>query len=160
MTNSRKSQIEIMGLAIAIVLVIAGLLFAMKYLTKPPEDKTSASDRQIATAFLNTLLSDKLTVSDCKGLELKELFQDCAANTNTCSAGKTYCDKAKEVTGQILTNTLEKRGETYEFKIQVGTRPPESVRAKGCAAGSDKVQISYPLPTKQETVMLTLAMCN
>ncbi|MBI2142005.1 hypothetical protein HYU15_00770 [Candidatus Woesearchaeota archaeon] len=162
---SKKSQMEIMGLAIIVVLALVGMFFALKYMGGEETPRAEASDRQIAAAFLNTMLSDKLEVADCKqGVELKEMLQDCTAPTepdirNTCSDGTTYCDKAKEVSGHLLKDALEKRNKDYEFRLYTGAKTIIS-HQKGCKPDSDRAQSTYPMPTKYETIFLTLALCS
>lgn len=158
---------EIMGLAIVVVLALVGMLFAVKYMASGETPRAEASDRQLSTAFLNTMLADKLEVAGCKqGVELKELFQDCTAPTepdlrNTCSDGKTYCDKAKEVSEQLLKDTFEKRHKTYEFRVYTSSQATPIIGIQdGCKPDSDRAQSTYPMPTKYETVFLTLALCS
>lgn len=163
----QKSQMEIMGLAIMVVLALIGMLFAVKYMATEEQPRTEASDRQIAAAFLNTMLADKLEVASCKqGVELKELLQDCTAPSepdlrNTCSDGKTYCDTAKEVSAQLLKGAFEKRKKNYEFKLYTaGSAIPIISHQEGCKPESDRVQSTYPMPTKYETIFLTLTLCS
>ncbi|GEM_PF-4183966 len=167
MSKGRKSQMEILGLAIAVVLALVGMFFAVKYMAIDEPPRTEASDRQIATAFLNTMLADKLEIASCKqGVELKELFQDCTAPSepdlrNTCSDGKTYCDKAKEISAQLLKDTFEKRNKDYEFKVYTNSQATPIIGIPGgCKPDSDRIQSTYPMPTKYETVFLTLALCG
>lgn len=164
--KSRKAQMEILGLAVVVILLIIGMLFAMKYMIKKPEIRTEASDKQLAIAFLNTLTADKLEVTDCKqGVELKELLQDCtspAERKSMCSDGTTaYCIKAGDVTKSILKDTLGTMKKEYDFKLQKADKSALISAASGkCTSGSNKVQVTYPLPTDGGTIFAVLSICS
>ena len=71
----RKSQMEIMGLAIVVVLIVMGMLFSIKFVLFK-EDKTYRKDylnTQLAANTLNTLLN---TNTNCNGISISELLQD------------------------------------------------------------------------------------
>ncbi len=166
--KSRKAQMEILGLAVVVILLIIGMLFAMKYMIKKPEIRTEASDKQLAIAFLNTLLADKLEVTDCKqGVELKELLQDCTSpveRKNMCSDGTTaYCTKAGDVTKSILTSTFGTMKKEYKFelkKVDKSAPPLISAESSKCTSNSNKVQVTYPLPTDGGTIFAVLSICS
>ncbi|MBI2133203.1 hypothetical protein HYU11_00825 [Candidatus Woesearchaeota archaeon] len=167
-----RAQTEMIGLAIIVLIMIIGMVFAMKFLIKEPKILSDAGDKQVATAFLNTLLSDKLEVNECKvGVELKELIQDCSTPPelpNRCADNTiTYCQKAETVIKGILEGSLKPRKKEYEFYLC-------SKDLKNCAPGKaviedvsnqrmcrqDKTQVIYPLPTEYGTVFTVLNICT
>ncbi len=164
---NKKAQMEIMGLVIIVALLLLGMFFAMKYLTREPETITQASDKQMAIAFLNTLLAKNLYVDDCKtGIELNELIKDCAKQTqqtkNMCQDGTTtYCEKASAVIQDILVNTFEANKKPYQFevKLQDSTGPSPISISYDCN-GQNKDPVYYQLPTEQGTVMIWLSICS
>ncbi len=173
---NKKAQTEMIGLAIIVMIMLVGMVFAMKFLVKNPEIRSELSDKQIGIAFLNTLLSDKLEVDECKGgVELKEMIQDCSSEIpNHCGDGTTYCDKAKEVAATIFRDSFEEREKPYLFRVmQVDTHDkpctdsflkkmielPETTLHK-CSEGTDRVLVNYPLPTDYGTIFVCLNICS
>ncbi len=174
--NKKKAQTEMIGLAIIVMIMLVAMIFAVKFMIKAPEVKSELSDKQIGIAMLNTILSDKLEVDDCKGgVELKELIQDCAATAgleNKCSDDSTtYCDKAKEVAKELFENSFGTRKKPYQFKlvqvdlhdracIDAPRRTMIDIPETGNPCSGDKVLVNYPLPTDYGTIFACLNICN
>ncbi len=74
---SKKSQMEIMGLVVIIILIAIGMLFAVQFLLKKPTGETAAKAEEsvLAANFLNAMLS---TTTECQSRTVRELLQDCA----------------------------------------------------------------------------------
>ena len=163
---NKKSQMEIMGLAIIIVIVILGLVLAMRLFGGKAAAKPDAMERQLASSFIKSALSDKFDVGCKEGVSLKDLYEDCAKPVqNKCSdvSQTKYCDSAKIVTGKLLKSTFEKRNMKYTFKVNkesdpaliVLQNPPES----GCT-GKDVSPSIYILPTSNGIITLYLTVCK
>ena len=78
MKKNKKSQAEIVGLAIIVLLITMGLLFFVKFgiLDKKDDIKGSFIDSELANNMVDVLLK---TTTDCKGSSVTDLFQDYAA---------------------------------------------------------------------------------
>lgn len=164
---NKRGQMEIMGLAVIVILVVIGIFLAIRFLSKPSDSGPDLMDKKIATSFLNTLLADKLEARECKnGVELKEMLQDCTEKPELmkkCTAPVTYCAKAQEITKGILSETFKKRGKGYEFRLQrnEGSAVHEIMSdSYKCPVTSDKQQVNYEIPTQSGTISLILKMCN
>ena len=73
----KKSQMEMMGIAIIVVLLAFGLLFVIRFVLKEdrPETKESFIESKLASSVMDTLL--KTTATECRGFSLGELIKDC-----------------------------------------------------------------------------------
>jgi hypothetical protein len=78
MIKNKKSQFEILGLAIVIILITLGILFVIRFvvLKEPSKLRYDYTRTEMASNMLNTLLR---TDTDCKRKSMTELFQDCAS---------------------------------------------------------------------------------
>ena len=76
--KKKKSQMEIMGLVIIVILITLGLFFVVRFIItkQPSEIKKSYTQTEIAANILNSLL--KTTSKDCYGMDVTQLLQDCA----------------------------------------------------------------------------------
>ncbi|MBI3052100.1 hypothetical protein HYY74_06645 [Candidatus Woesearchaeota archaeon] len=169
---SRKGQTEVIGLAFIVMLMIIGIILAVIFL-KPSKVDTASRNKQLANAFLNALTSEKLEVAECKqGVVMRDLLVDCAMAAGPpdmrarCKDGSTtYCTKAKEISLDILRRSFEAERIPYNFKVQgaEGWTVQPSAGSVKCSPGSDRVQMTFPLPSKLgpgHQVELTLQVCE
>ena len=93
MRKNKKSQMEIMGLAIVVVLLILGLLFALRFvLFKTPQTyRKEYTETQLAANMLNTLLN---TNTECNYISVSELLSDASKDNPsiTCSVSGSPSD--------------------------------------------------------------------
>jgi len=119
MLKKRKSQMEIMGLAIVVVLIVLGMLFAVRFFVNkaPTKFKSRFTHKQLAqntvTAFINT------NTSNCHSMSITELLQDCGQSKSViCEDGTTgSCEHARDVAEDILSLTLVQWKVDYNFKV-------------------------------------------
>lgn len=130
MIQKKKSQIEIMGLMIIVVILALALLFVLKVVFT---DEGTSKSRTYETstlveAFVNTLFQ---TTAGCTGdVTIQDLLLDCARHPSSggsiaCTDGKKGCTFANETIGYILQETLDVWGydvQSYEF---IAIAPPE-----------------------------------
>lgn len=159
---------ELMGLAIVVMLIAVGMFFAMKYtlFQKPPEIKNPYVQSELATTFVNTLLST--STEECKVYTtMKDLFGDCTAPEEArqkCVDTRSYCVVAEEVIRtKILPKTLDTWGKKYEFavideKLQSNYMEPIN---KDCGLGAERGKAGlFPIPARHGTVNVKLSICN
>jgi hypothetical protein len=72
-----KAQTEIFGLAIIIVLLMLGFIFAIYIFGKPAQKQVQiVEESALATNWLNALI--KTTIAECQKQAVETLLQDCA----------------------------------------------------------------------------------
>ncbi len=168
----RKSQMEVMGLAIIVVIVIIGILLSLRFMKSSTVDETESdfTDSTLASNMLNVMLKTDL---DCSGkdLEMSNLLQDCAEdvkNKDYCYVGDSDpCAKAQGIIEFLLEETLVEMKKDYYFeaklyddvKISLPAEPTCTSESVG-KAYSTRISESYPLPTKKGTMEISLAICR
>jgi type II secretory pathway pseudopilin PulG len=131
--KNKKSQMEIMGISIVVVLLVLGLLFAVKFVLFKPQTsyRKDYTSTQLAANILNTMLK---TNTYCQGYSVTELLQDASKdfhNIRTCpgnlSNSREYVNLTIYVLLEVTVKDLTKRD--YYFKastqdkivVEVGT---------------------------------------
>ena len=117
--NSKKAQMEIMGLAIIIILVALAMLFVVQFvILKPqPDIKKAFTHKELAVNTVNTLLA---TTTECRDLSLSQLLKDCAeGGVIQCTGGSLSCEYARSIIEEILTDTLDVWNKDYYLTVTV-----------------------------------------
>ncbi len=115
---SRKAQMEMIGIALVIVLLIIGLGFFISRSLEPSEDVHGIYERkQLAQNTLDVLIK---TRSNCRNLDMVTLLEDCGKNeaiggTISCN-GPNSCGYLRREINFILNNTLAIRKFPYVFE--------------------------------------------
>jgi len=162
MKKNKKSQAEIIGLVIIVLLIVMGLLFVVKFvvLKEPSDIKEEFVHSELASNMINVLLK---TTTDCRGSSVTELFQDCAGFERIdCDDDNVpdSCDKVKETTEMIFNNSLEKWNKPYEFKAFVGSKTIVEKSYGKCSKDIDRESKTYPIPTDRGTLFIKLDICT
>ena len=120
----KKAQMEIMGLAIVVVLLVLGMLFMVKFvLFKPTESyRSEYTTTQLAANMINAILN---TNTKCNDISISELLQDAAKDVpriSDCPDPYTSGDYVEEAVIELLNNTLGENGlrRDYRFYAVVG----------------------------------------
>jgi len=153
---NKKAQMEILGLAIIVILITLGILFAFSLASEETTDIEAAFEQKnLAASYINTLLG---TSTACYGATFRELIQDCAQGGTIFCDGKDSCDYVKEQADSISQLVLQKRKATYALKLK-GPGPVEGLSSglEECP-GELMPSIQY-IPTKQGTVTIRLDLC-
>ena len=156
---SKKSQTEIIGLAIVVVLLIIGMTFVIRFmLAKEPVDyKKQFTQAEIASNMLNTFL--KSSSKDCNGLTMTELLQDCGHSKNIfCQDGKVSCNYAEEAAREVFNNTLDAWNLDYELKAFQQEESP--IFTLGTACPASKKSKTFPIPTGSGALFVKLDVCG
>ena len=100
-----KSQMEIMGLAIIVILAALAMIFVIQFIVvkQPTDIKKAFTHKELAANTVNTLLS---TTTDCKELSIAQLLEDCAEGALVSCPGGDSCAYAEQVIDGILEETL------------------------------------------------------
>jgi len=156
----KVAQMEIMGLAIVVILIGLGMLFAVTFVLKKPAGDTAARVKEstLAANFLNTLLS---TNTPCQERTVKELLQDCALTGGIveCPGGKS-CEFAQSQIKQILDDTLLAWRKSYRFSVN-GSPEVEKISFSGGKCRTDREAKVHPVPVRPGfDITLRLEICT
>lgn len=156
--KQKKSQMEIMGLAIIVVLLILGMLFAVKFILFKPATtyRGEYTQTQLAANILNSILN---TNTGCFQISVSELLQDASKypNNNIKDCEEGYPNSRDYVTktiGDILNQTLTEWKITYYFKAEVPTQTVVEIGTKYTNRETEAKQ--QPLTTDVGTMIITL----
>ena len=161
MKKNKKSQAEIVGLVIIVLLITIGLLFVVRFviLREPPDLKEEFVHSELASNMINVLLK---TTTDCKGSSVTELFQDCAVFERIdCNDDDVpdSCEKVNDVVGMILTDSLKKWNKQHEFRAYIPGNEPISSHGS-CDEKADRESKTYPIPIEWGTLFIKLDICG
>jgi type II secretory pathway pseudopilin PulG len=115
----KKSQMEIMGLAIVVVLLVLGMLFAVKFILFPQQTsyRPEYTNTQLAANMINTILN---TDTNCSGISIGELLIDASKDTYVLNCGSLSSQQFVNSTiSNILTQTLKVWKKDYFFMASV-----------------------------------------
>lgn len=118
----KKAQVEMIGIALVIVLLILGLGFFLSRSLAPSDDLHGTYVRkQLSQNTLDVLIK---TVTDCRGLDFVTLFEDCGNNDfaggSIQCAGHGSCGYIHGKIDYILNQTLAVRKFPYVFVVYKG----------------------------------------
>ena len=159
---------EIMGLMIVVILLIVGVLLAVKFvvLKKPSTVQQTFSRTQMASNLGLALMSS--TTEQCRGTAIKNLLIDCAewpesGGTITCDdpAYTKACIYVNKTIEDILNQTLVQWNVPYI--VTAGTSKTDLIinfRNKGCDTKQPGESESFFLPTNRGLLTLRIFICE
>lgn len=157
----RRGQIEVMGFALIIVLVIIGLLLFLGWRTFFSARPPAVTDKEFATAFVSAL--PRVTTA-CG--TVTSLIQHCAKGT-TPDCPQPPCEYLRQELDLILRKTLDEESRhAYQFRLDRRREllAPDLTWASRCPARSRReapASAEIPLsPRAADTVTLTLVLCQ
>ena len=103
----KKAQIEIVGLAIIMVLLVFIAIFALSFMVKPKQH-----DESLLRIKANALRAGILKTDVCSQVSAKDEIENCIDNYNECGS----CDKLKQDIINMITSSLE-ANERYSFIV-------------------------------------------
>lgn len=155
----KKSQMEILGLSIVIVLILVATIFIVRFLVvKAPVDyRKGFVSAELASNMLNTFL--KTAARECSQLTMTELLQDCAqAKSIVCDNDQDSCQYVGSTAQNIFSRTLNKWNVKYEFKAYVDATSPLITVGVSCQA--DKRSKLFPIPINGASMYTQLDICT
>ncbi len=155
----RKGQMEIMGLAIIIILVSLGLLFAVQWMLKAPQQQVQrAKESVLAANFMNTMLG---TTTYCNERSVRDLLQDCALTGGITKCGdQTSCEYVQGIIQQMFDATFKQWNTKYHFAM-TGATHVEQLNFGTQPCPGEREQKKHPLPVHPGfEITLTLEICR
>jgi hypothetical protein len=152
--NSKKSQMEIMGLAIIVILVSMAFLFVVRFviMADPAQNiVVNVDNAKLAASFLDTLT--KVDAQDCSNIKFSTLFEDCSTYHNIMCNGQSSCEYIREKTQMMIDEVFTKRNINCSFVATTNLERPYDPSSHifdsighDCAYCSQDPKIQ-PLPT-------------
>lgn len=155
----KKSQMEILGLAIVVVLILVATIFVVRFLVvkSPTEYRKGFISAELASNMLSTFL--KAAAKDCSQLTMTELLQDCAqARSITCDSGQDSCKYVESTANQVFEGTFDKWSMKYEFLAYTDISQALIRIGKPCKA--EKRSKLFPIPISSATMYVKLDICG
>ena len=153
----KKSQMEILGLAIVVVLILMATIFVVRFLIikEPTDYRSGFVSSELGSNMINTLLR---TTSNCDGFSMTELLRDCGQDKSIiCGDSKDSCGYFLDTSQQIFTETLEKWKVDYEFKV---FNDNGAIITLGKKCILDKKSKLFPIPTDSGIVSVEMDVCG
>ena len=113
MSISKKSQMELFGLAIVVVIIILATLFiAVLYLNKKPsETRKSFVESELASGMINTLINVDVGNEDgngCQKIRMSDLIRICnSGGASPCSSSKPTCEIVETSIRAIFDSSID-----------------------------------------------------
>ena len=156
---NRRAQMEILGLAIIVVLVMMGVLFAIQFVLRAPSQEIAQEYErsELASSLLTTILG---TTTECRQASVTELLQDCARFTRiSCPPRGNSCAELDFVIEKMLDGTLETWRQDYNFSISGSTNTNAIKFERGNCTGEIESSTN-PIPTAGRALQIRLDLCS
>ena len=157
--KNKKAQMEILGLAIVVVLILVATTFVVRFLVlrAPTDYRKGFISSELASNTLNTFL--KTSSKDCSQLTMTELLQDCAQGRGIlCDNGQDSCKFVETTASRIFASTFDKWNMKYEFSAYIDKS--SSLIKLGSSCKAEKRSKLFPIPTSTGTMFVKLDICQ
>ena len=123
----KRSQMELIGIAIIVILMSLGILFMLSFgiSDKGSSFKQEFTNKELVSNTLSTLL--RVKAYHCGDLTIEDILQDCfMMDSFVCETEQgslTSCDYVSQVTSDIFSKTFDKWDRSYFFEISKSVFP-------------------------------------
>ena len=161
--NNKKSQAEILGLAVVVLIILLSMFYVAKFAAfkKPSQTRSDFISLQLASSTINTFL--RTSSRDCSQLSMTELLQDCADGTGfTCSdqASSDSCKYVQAAADEIFGKTLGEWKIKYKFSAYYVNDQSQTLVKSGESCPGEKIQQIYPIPISAGQINVELDICR
>lgn len=154
----KKAQMEILGLAIVVVIIVVAMVFVVRFMLIQPQSdyRKPFVNSEMASNMLNSFL--KTAASQCSQLTMTELLEDCAQSKSiACSNSQDSCAYVDSTARAIFEKTLEEWNLGYGFLAYTDKDKPLIQLGSGCS-GERRSKL-FAIPTSTATVYVYLELC-
>jgi len=161
---SKKSQMEIIGVVIIVLLLSLGIVFVLKFVYKGNEVdiRQEYLESQMAANMLNAII--QINLPNCSNQQVKTLIRDCALNNEIkCDGDVHSCTFLNNTISEILNNTLKKWHKRYKFKANVEASSNSDGFSGNIEIGQECQFYDskyYPIAAGSKTVNVELRICK
>ena len=168
--TGKRSQTEIIGLVIIVMLVVVGFMLYVRFSLLAPKDSTKNdfTKAELATNTVNVMMK---TTTDCRDATVQDLLKDCATEgriscySSPSGVGSTLrsCEYAQAAIKAMADSTLERwsRGYTILFyRADQSVQFNISDSGNSCVGNRNyKSAFSY-IPLNPGTATLKIQLCD
>lgn len=173
--KSKKSQQELLGFAVVVMLIAVGLLFVIGFYVLSPQvdSRTTYLHKQVATNMNDALLE---TTTTCRSQTVRELLLACVNdNEPICPPSDTLlgpeqvyaCDYLSEFITHRLNETLDVWGYDYEYSIRYDTTssqnyviPLKTNRISRAGCEQQRSPLTLPGANRPVNIYLDIFACK
>lgn len=160
---SRKSQMEILGLAIVVILMLIGTFFVVRFLVfKTPSDyRKGFLSSELASSMINVFL--RIDDNACSQ-PMADLVRNCMESGSVCcgdcesGSGINSCMFVENAANDIFSRTLEEWKYKYEFLIYQDAYNPKIIRGSKCVG--ERKSESYSISSSSGPIYVKLDICG
>lgn len=154
----KKSQMELLGMAIVIVFISMGLLFIVRFsvLKEPEQTKKKYMHSELATNMLSALIQTD-SAGECHNVKVRDLLIDCAERGTIDCYGQSSCIYVRSVIHDIFTETLGKMKVGYYFNASIRSA---TVASKGTKCTGERKTGLFFFNTDVGNLFVRLDICG
>ncbi|MFA5175645.1 MAG: hypothetical protein WC413_00075 [Candidatus Nanoarchaeia archaeon] len=108
----KKSQIEMFGLLILVILIAVSLVIGLRFMMTPDDKQEIPLEARISSQAINLQFS-LLKLDVCENTDFEDVLIKCCANENICN--ENACNLAKGIITTVVNSTFQKQGTTMTF---------------------------------------------
>ena len=154
--KTKKTQMEILGLAVIILLVSMAILFVVKFVLMSPQNniKKDYTFNQLASNELSAILRSSTT---CKGTDVTELLQDCATYNNIhCENNQDSCEFSRDTIAFLLSNTLDVWKKSYLLDVSLNGNNLMTFKNGKFDDNTERQTKIFPIPVETGSLIVTI----
>jgi hypothetical protein len=162
--TAKKSQMEIVGLVIIVILISIALLFFLRFsLTQTTTEKRTFTNAQLTSNMINTIAK---TSTNCSRITVSDLYVLCANNElvdcdNNNIRESFPCEIANNTVSFLLNNTLELWQKDFRFQVFLPDQQNTIYnRSKNFPCAGNTETETYYLQTDWGLLYLRLNVCE
>ena len=173
---NKKTQMELMGLSILMIIIFLGLTFFLVTFKKiQPKSAYNTYKVQVTSSnFVSTILNVN-TKCNSNHPQLMNLLTDCVSQTSAikCNGGtESSCQYANETITKMLNKTLDKMNIAYQMNITLDNSQGSNYfvstkqiyfRSHNCKTLVNAITVPYTLQlgiNTQGRIMIMLYICK
>lgn len=167
----KKGQMEILGIALVVIILIIGVTFMLTLSLKPQERPHERfMKKQLSQNLVDSITK---TNTECKGFTFATVLANCAnrppAGSIDCGDGVMTCQYANDTIASILDEVLGKMNYQYRFTAKVNGIHPifpdmETSRCTQALIESGYINVEtpgiQPFPIERGILEIMLQICS